>query len=88
MPKITKIDENTFNVTVTSTVETNHKVTLSEEYHNELTGGNISKEKLIEASFKFLLQRESNSEILKEFDLKLIETYFPTFSQEMKNQIR
>lgn len=88
MPKIIKIDENTFNVTITAAIETTHKVTLSEEYHNELTGGNISKEKLIEKSFKFLLQRESNSEILKEFDLQLIETYFPTFSQEMKNQIR
>lgn len=86
MPKITKIDDNTFEVTVTEAVETTHRVTLNDDYYQELTSGNINKEKLIEESFKFLLNRESNTAILKEFTLETIEQYFPNFPAEMKNR--
>ena len=88
MPKISKINDDTFNVTVTEAVETNHKVHLSDEYHQQLTGGNATKEDLITYSFEFLLARESNAEILKEFDLKVIETYFPTYAKEMKDHFK
>ena len=86
MPKITKIDDNTFEVTVIEAVETTHKVTLNDDYYQELTSGHIDKEKLIEESFKFLLNRESNTAILKEFTLETIEQYFPSFPVEMKNR--
>ena len=86
MPKITKIDDNTFEVTVTEAVETTHKVTLNDDYYQELTSRHTGKEKLMEESFKFLLNRESNTEILREFSLETIEQYFPGFPAEMKNR--
>lgn len=88
MPNVRKINENKFEVNVIEAVETNHVVTLNDDYHKELTGGNITKEELIRISFKFLLVRESNSMILKEFDLSEIEKYFPEFNAEIKNQVK
>lgn len=86
MPKITKLDDNTFSVTVMEAVETNHKVTVGDDYYTELTGGHVNKERLVEEAFKFLLNRESNAEIYKEFDLRIIEQFFPTFPGEMRNR--
>jgi len=86
MPKITKIDENTFEVTVIEMVETTHKVIVSDDYYNALTGGHVSKERLLEEAFNYLLNRESNAEIMKEFELKVIEQYFPGFPAEIRNR--
>ena len=88
MPKITKIDNNTFKVTVIEAVETTHTVTVDDDYYTELTGGHVSKDQLVEEAFKFLLNRESNAEILKEFTLQTIEQYFPGFPAEMRNRFR
>ena len=87
MPKISKIDDNTFEVTVTELIETKHIVTVDDDYYQTLTKGHISKEKLVEESFKFLLNRESNSEILSKFTLQTIEQYFPEFPSEMHNRL-
>ena len=86
MPKITKIDSNTFEVTITAAIETTHRVTLDDDYYEQLTKGHVEKEQLLEAAFKFLLNRESNSEILSEFTLQTIEQYFPEFPGEMRNR--
>ena len=86
MPKITKIDENIFDVTVTEAMESTHRVVLTDDYHIELTNGNVTKEKLLEEAFRFLLNRESNVEIFKEFALEIIEQYFPAFRTEMRNR--
>jgi len=87
MPKITRIDDNTFEVTVMETVETTHKVTVTDDYYDKLTERHVSKEQLVEEAFKFLLTRESNSEIFKEFTLEIIEQYFPGFPAEMRNRL-
>ena len=86
MPKVTRIDNDAFEVTVTEAIETTHRVTLNDQYQKVLTSGNISKKKLVEEAFKFLLSRESNTEIFKEFALEIIEQYFPYFPIEMKNR--
>ena len=86
MPKVTKIDNDTFEVTVIAAVETTHTVTVSDDYYTELTGGHVDKKKLIEEAFKFLLHRESNAEILRAFTLQTIEQYFPDFPAEMRNR--
>ena len=88
MPKITKIDNNTFEVTITAAVETTHRVTIDDDYYQKLTEGHVEKEKLLEEAFKFLLNRESNSSILSQFTLQTIEQYFPEFSGEMRNRFR
>lgn len=72
-----------FEVRVAANTVTHHKVIVAKDYYEKLTGGNISAEKLVEKSFKFLLARESNTSILSEFNLKVIASYFPEYEQEM-----
>jgi len=86
MPKITKIDNNNFEVTVTAAIATTHRVTIDDDYYNRLTEGRVTKEQLVAEAFKFLLNRESNSSILSEFTLQTIEQYFPEFPSEMRNR--
>ncbi len=40
-------------------------------------------EALVRRSFEFLLQRESKESILREFDLSVIQRYFPDYDQAM-----
>jgi len=42
-------------------------------------GGGGNPEKLIEASFRFLLDREPKESILSRFDLSVISRYFPEY---------
>ena len=56
-------------------------VTLSDDYHQRLTGGAETKESLIKRSFEFLLERESAGSILSSFDLTVIRTYFPEYEK-------
>lgn len=60
-----------------------HEVTLSEEYWQKLTGGKMSGQDLIEATFEFLLQRESNDAIMQKFDLQQISEFWPEFENEI-----
>ena len=54
-------------------------VLVDDKTHLQLTNGRISKENLLMISFKFLLERESNSEILTSFKLMVIQNYFPEY---------
>jgi len=73
-----------FLVEVTSDgVKTEHTVGIDEEYYQALCSGKIQHEELVEKSFKFLLERESASNILREFDLQLISEYFPEYENEI-----
>lgn len=84
MITVNRLDENTFDVVVKAASVTTHRVTVPEEYYQKLTGGKISKEKLVEDSFKFLLKRENNTMIFTEFQLPVIGRYFPEYVQTMK----
>lgn len=86
MIKVTKIDNNTFNVEVSESSLTNHQVTLTDEYHLKLTSGRLLKEELIKMSFEFLLERESNTMILREFDLPVIQRYFGEYEGCVKRE--
>ncbi len=81
--EVTQKDTETFEVTVRETTTTNHTVTLSQDYYQKLTGGRISPETLIEKSFEFLLERESNTMILSRFDLPVIGDYFPEYEKNI-----
>ena len=85
MPKIEVIqkDTETFEVTVRAATTTTHTVTVSQDYYQKLTGGKITPETLIEKSFEFLLERESNTMILSRFDLPVIGDYFPEYEKTM-----
>ena len=76
-------DTETFEVTVRETTTTTHLVTLTQDYYQKLTESRISPETLIEKSFEFLLERESNTMILARFDLPVIGDYFPEFEKNI-----
>ena len=84
---IKKNDNNTFAVSIESSVNSNHRVTLNDDIHFEMTEGIKSKEELILFSFKFLLEREKNTSILTKFNLETIQNYFPEFKNEIQNWI-
>lgn len=85
MIKISKIAEGIFEVTVSKESVTNHRVKLSSKVYKDLSDGEISEIDLIKRSFEFLLERESNQSILREFDLEVIENYFPEYPSIFKS---
>jgi len=87
MITVEKKNDTTFNVTVKERSITTHQVTLDSSYYEKLTGGSVSPEKLVEKSFEFLLQRESNTSILSSFDLPVISHYFPEYESKIKTML-
>jgi len=79
MAQVEQIDETTYKVTVDGPPTTTHRVTVRPEYYQKLTGGRVPAERLVERSFDFLLERESNRSILSSFDLSVIQRYFPDY---------
>lgn len=86
MIEVSAIDETTYDVTVHSSTTTTHRVTVTKDLHQSLTGGKATVEVLLEASFEFLLERESNTSILQTFDLPVIGSYFPEYERQMKKR--
>ena len=82
---IKKDDNNTFNVSIKSFINSNHIITLNDDIYFEMTKGVKSKEELIFFSFKFLLEREKNTLILSKFNLETIQNYFPEYKNEIQN---
>ena len=60
---------------------TEHRVTLKESDYRRLTAGKISPARLVELSFKFLLEREPKETIISRFDLPVISRYFPEYEE-------
>jgi hypothetical protein len=67
--------------------ETRHQVTMSRETCERLIGGKHAPERLIEAAFFFLLDREPKESILGRFDVTVIARYFPEFERELPNYL-
>ncbi|OGY26730.1 MAG: hypothetical protein A2Z11_00315 [Candidatus Woykebacteria bacterium RBG_16_43_9] len=67
--------------------KTTHRVTVSQEQYQKLTGGLRSTEELVKASFEFLLEREATREILQNFDLSQIQKYFPEYEAVISSQL-
>ena len=88
MITVKKIDNRTFDVTVAGRTTTTHRVTVDSAYHEKLTDGHMSTEKLVEKSFEFLLQRESNTSILRTFELPVIGRYFPEYETTIRTMIK
>lgn len=84
--KLEDFPESKFEVIVHSNKVTKHKVTVTEVYYNQLTAGAAPPEELVKQSFEFMLDREPNTAILSEFDLKVISTYFPGYEREIKSR--
>ncbi len=84
MITVEKINDTNFTVTVESNTKTTHEVTVSPSYYQKLTAGQVSPEILIKKSFEFLLERESNTSILRTFDLTVINQYFPEYENTIQ----
>jgi len=83
---VMKKGDETFEVTVRGSTTTTHIVTLTKGYYDKLTGGAVPAETLIQKSFEFLLERESNTMILSRFDLPVIGHYFPDYERTIVNR--
>jgi len=80
---IKAISEEIYQVTVVANTTTQHEVTVNADYASQLCGQHQTTARLIEQSFEFLLARESNTSILRRFDLSVISRYFPEYASEM-----
>ena len=65
---------------------TTHDVMLSEQHLARYAAG-ATAERLIEASFEFLLEREPKEAILRQFDLSVIERYFPEYADTIAGRL-
>jgi hypothetical protein len=63
--------------------ETRHAVTMSRQLCARLTAGAEAPERVVEAAFRFLLDREPKEAILSRFDITVISRYFPEFEREL-----
>jgi len=67
---------------------TRHEVTARpDDVRRYAGGGDVSAERLLEASFEFLLDREPKEAILRTFDLPVIERYFPEYPRVMRERL-
>ena len=82
--QIDQINNNQFKVLIKNSVDTCHFVTVSDEIFQKLTKKKISKKKLISLSFEFLLTKEKNTQILREFEIQVISEYFPDYLENLK----
>ncbi len=81
MIDVQRIDDTTFRVAVEEASATVHTVTVDADYYRKLTGGKVTPEELVSRSFEFLLERESNTSILRSFALPVIGNYFPEYER-------
>ena len=82
--QIDLINKDLFKVSIKDKINTCHLVTLKDEVFQKLTQKKITKEKLINVSFEFLLNKENNTQILREFQLQVISEYFPDYEENIK----
>jgi len=84
---VNMVDSNVYEVIVEGQTETSHRVHMSQAYYRTLCGATVTHEYVLIQAFRFLLERESNTAILAEFDLPDIGRYFPEFEAEIANRL-
>ena len=80
---ITELSKDKFEITVNADQITKHVVSVTDQMLLNLTKNKISKEELLNFSFNFLLERETNTSILSSFDLTVISKYFPEYTKKV-----
>jgi hypothetical protein len=83
-------DERDWTCDVTIDVEggatTNHAVTVKAADLERLDPGARDPHVLVDRSFRFLLEREPNTSILRSFDLTVIGRYFPEYEATIRQR--
>ena len=77
--EVETIGDDDFLVKVSAATSTEHRVTLTDAYWVQVWNRRLPKKEVIARSFAFLLERESNSSILRSFDLPVIQRYFSEY---------
>ncbi len=67
--------------------ESHHHVTMTESTYRKLSGEGVGPERVIQAAFEFLLDREPKESILSSFDVTVISRYFPSFEEDFTNYV-
>jgi hypothetical protein len=88
MIKVHHLSGDEYEVKVGGTTQTTHRVTLRDADRQRLGRKDVSAERLVEESFRFLLEREPNTSILNSFELPLIGKYFPQYEREIRKRLR
>ena len=78
------INSNTFKVTISAIKKTEHFVTVTQAFLNQFSKYNKNPESIVIHSFEFLLDREPNTSILKNFDIQDISKFFPEYIDNIK----
>lgn len=66
---------------------TTHEVSIPSGYLDKLGLGAVLPERVLEESFRFVLERESNASILRSFELPVIGRYFPEYEKEIRRRL-
>ena len=85
--EVKPIEADDFLVKVAAATPTEHRVTLTDAYWNQIWNGRLPKHEVIARSFDFLLEREPKESILSSFDVTVISRYFPSFEREFSRYI-
>ncbi len=67
--------------------ESTYAVTVSPAELARFAPGAVEPERLVTASFEFLLEREPRESILSRFALSVIERYFPEYPREITRRL-
>jgi hypothetical protein len=67
--------------------QTVHDVAMPPRLLEDLALGPDDEDRLVRASFEFLLEREPPSSILRRFDLEIISRYFPEYAATMRARL-
>ena len=74
--EVETIGDDNFLVKVSAATSTEHRVTLTDAYWEQIWNSRLPKKEIVSRSFSFLLEREPNSSIMRTFDLPVIQRYF------------
>jgi hypothetical protein len=90
MPQLTLTEQTpgTFLVEVSSgRTTTTHEVAVPRGLAAKIGGPGTTDQQLVEESFKFLLEREPNTSILRSFTIDKIGSYFPEWTDDMARRL-
>jgi hypothetical protein len=66
---------------------TSHEVTIPAGCLEKLGLAAVAPERVLEESFRFLLEREPNTSILASFELPVIARYFPEYEKDIRRRL-
>lgn len=66
---------------------TSHKVRVPDDVLDVIGVPEVDPQQLVEETFAFLLEREPNTAIMREFALTDVERFFPDYVEEMRSRL-